>query len=92
MRRGKRRATMFEPALFDASGRRVTMQDLAGNARVDLRFGQDEDGDIYVLAKANGKIWKVTGARWLDDCDPTEHTSSSTRSSRECDRRCGGVL
>ena len=78
MRRGKRRATIFEPALFDASGRRVTMQDLAGNARVDLRFGQDDDGDIYVLAKANGKIWKVTGARWLDDCDPTEHTKQRT--------------
>ena len=69
MRRGKRRATMFEPVLLDEAGRRVTMQELAGDARVDLRFGQDDDGDIYVLAKANGKIWKITSARWLDGCD-----------------------
>ena len=36
--------------------------------RVDLRFGQDADGELYVLAKANGKIWKVTGARTFASC------------------------
>ena len=26
--------------------------------RVDLRFGPDDEGELYLLAKANGKIWK----------------------------------
>jgi hypothetical protein len=39
------------------------MQELAGDPRVDLRFGSDGIGELYVLSKANGKIWKVTGAR-----------------------------
>jgi hypothetical protein len=39
------------------------MQDLAGDERVDLRFGTDARGELYLIAKANGKIWKVTGTR-----------------------------
>ena len=31
--------------------------------RVDLRFGRDADGELYLLSKANGKIWKITGTR-----------------------------
>ncbi|MEV0387241.1 PQQ-dependent sugar dehydrogenase [Nonomuraea sp. NPDC050643] len=59
-----RRATMYKPRLVDATGRQVTMPDLAGSARVDLRFGQDNAGELYALSKANGKIWKVTKAEW----------------------------
>jgi hypothetical protein len=65
MRRGGKRATIHEFQLLDKAGRRVTMQDLAGDTRVDLRFGRDSAGELYVLAKANGKIWKVTGVRRL---------------------------
>jgi glucose/arabinose dehydrogenase len=65
MRRGKKLATIHEFSLLDGAGKRVTMADLAGDTRVDLRFGTDRAGELYVLSKANGKIWKVTGARWL---------------------------
>ncbi|MBB5082930.1 PQQ-dependent sugar dehydrogenase [Nonomuraea endophytica] len=65
MRRGKDRAVMYEPKLRDAAtGQLVTMKDLAGSNRVDLRFGRDGHCELYVLSKANGKIWKITGARW----------------------------
>ncbi|MCW2903751.1 MAG: hypothetical protein JWO67_6016 [Streptosporangiaceae bacterium] len=65
MRRGSgERATMYQLGLFDDTGRQVTMQDLAGGTRVDLRFGRDNAGELYILCKANGKVWKVTGARW----------------------------
>ena len=53
--------------LFNAAGTAVRMQDLSGPGsvgspeRVDLRFGTDRSGELYILAKANGKIWKVTG-------------------------------
>lgn len=64
MRRGaKRLATVYEFLLLDGTGRQVTMHDLAGDSRVDLRFGSDGAGELYILSKANGKIWKVTGAR-----------------------------
>jgi hypothetical protein len=42
---------------------RTTMQGLAGSNRVDMRFGVDRAGELYVMAKANGRIWKVTGVR-----------------------------
>ncbi len=64
MRRGgDHLATVHELMLFNDRGQQVTMQELAGDARVDLRFGADRHNELYVLAKANGKIWKVIGTR-----------------------------
>ncbi|MFS8478624.1 MAG: PQQ-dependent sugar dehydrogenase [Micromonosporaceae bacterium] len=70
MRRNKKRmAPIHQMMLFDTTGRHVTMQQLAGAGapgdpnRVDLRFGSDAAGELYLLAKANGKIWKVVGTR-----------------------------
>ncbi|MEW2383985.1 PQQ-dependent sugar dehydrogenase [Micromonospora sp. NPDC047707] len=69
MRRGEGLAPIHRLALFDAAGSPVRMQDLSGPGapgnpeRVDLRFGTDAAGELYVLAKANGKIWKVTDTR-----------------------------
>ncbi|MGP4094525.1 PQQ-dependent sugar dehydrogenase [Nonomuraea sp. KM90] len=64
MREDAGRATIYQPRLVDAAGQPVTMPDLAGSARVDLRFGQDRAGELYVLSKADGRIWKVTGAAY----------------------------
>jgi Glucose / Sorbosone dehydrogenase len=70
MRRGRAPATIHRLALFDAAtGNSVRMQELSGPGapgdpnRVDLRFGTDAQGELYILAKANGKIWKVVGTR-----------------------------
>ncbi|MBA2947762.1 PQQ-dependent sugar dehydrogenase [Streptomyces himalayensis] len=62
-------APLYELMVYDESGKRVTMQDLAGDDRVDLRFGRDAEGELYLLSKANGKIWKVTGTRTFASCD-----------------------
>ncbi|MFE7228173.1 PQQ-dependent sugar dehydrogenase [Nocardioides sp. NPDC057577] len=60
MRRGSsREATLHEMQLFDTSGKRLSMQDFVDDPRVDLRFGTDSRRNLYLLAKANGKIWKV---------------------------------
>jgi glucose/arabinose dehydrogenase len=41
-------------------GRVVTLRQLVGNlARVDLRFGEGEDGELYVLTKQDGVIRKL---------------------------------
>jgi hypothetical protein len=72
MRRGTDHlATIYELTLFDQGGTQVTLEDLAGNPdvelaghrKVDLRFGTDARGGLYLLSKANGKIWRVTGVR-----------------------------
>ena len=63
MRRGGPRAPLHRLQTFDTSGHRLTMQQFAGDKRVDLRFGRDRKGELYLLSKANGKIWKVVGTR-----------------------------
>ena len=71
MRRGKALATVRELTLFDETGAAITMRTVAGDPkvltagkpRVDLKFGIDGKGELYVLAKANGTIWKVTGTK-----------------------------
>jgi len=36
---------------------------IAGRGRVDLRFAEDNDGELYILTKSDGMIRKVVGAR-----------------------------
>jgi glucose/arabinose dehydrogenase len=62
MRRGGPLAPLHRLGLVDERNQPVTMQSLAGQARVDLRFGRDGRGELYVLSKANGKIWRMTAA------------------------------
>jgi hypothetical protein len=63
MVRGKPSAQIHELTLFDERGNEVTTPVLAGDRRVDLRFGRDGDNELYLLAKANGKVWKITGVK-----------------------------
>ncbi|MFD0537263.1 hypothetical protein ACFQY7_29470 [Actinomadura luteofluorescens] len=60
---GTNRAQIYDLAAYDTSGNPVTMRELAGDQRVDLRYGSDGKGEPYLLAKANGKIWKVVGTK-----------------------------
>jgi hypothetical protein len=56
-------ATVHEMQLYDTSGTRMRMTDFVDDKRVDLRFGTDADRNLYLLAKANGKVWKVVGTK-----------------------------
>lgn len=40
-------------------GQITDLMTLTGTTRVDLRFGKDAKGDIYILTKADGKIYKL---------------------------------
>jgi glucose/arabinose dehydrogenase len=79
MRNGRKPATLHRLNLFDATGTAVRMQDLSAPGapgdpnRVDLRFGTDRSGELYIVAKANAKIWKVTGVSTFAD-GPIGHT------------------
>ena len=35
------------------------MESITGSKRVDLRIGQDSEGEIYIFSKANGAVYKV---------------------------------
>jgi hypothetical protein len=76
MRRGGPRAPIHRLMVFDTTGKRVTMQELAGDKRVDLRFGRDSEGELFLISKANGKIWKVVGTRHFA-AGPVGHTRVS---------------
>ncbi|QBR92312.1 PQQ-dependent sugar dehydrogenase [Nocardioides euryhalodurans] len=52
-------ARIRELALYDTGGTRMRMTDFVDDGRVDLRFGTDSEDNLYLLAKANGMIWKV---------------------------------
>lgn len=75
MRQGRsREATVHEMQLFDTQGRRMRMQDFVDDPRVDLRFGTDAARNLYLLAKANGKVWKVVGVKnqpWPKEVEPS---------------------
>lgn len=56
---GDRPVTIHELTLKNNLGNTLTMRDFAGNDRADIRFGEDANGELYVLSKSNGKIWKI---------------------------------
>lgn len=40
-------------------GKLKTLKELCGNDRVDLHFGKDAAGEIYILTKPDGKVYKL---------------------------------
>jgi mono/diheme cytochrome c family protein len=43
-------------------GKVTTMIDLSGAQKVDMRFGRDHTGELYVMSKPDGKVYKVVSA------------------------------
>jgi len=41
----------------------ATLKQACGSDRVDLHFGRDMQGELYILTKADGKIYKINGAK-----------------------------
>lgn len=80
MRRGGPLAQIYQAQVY-FSGQRTTFQKLVGDQRVDLRFGQDGKGELYLIAKANGKIWKVTGTKRFAGCETGHTVVSATGAS-----------
>jgi len=57
-------ANVAHPALVHEwqvryKGEVKTLHDLCGNDRVDLRFGHDKNGEIYILTKSDGMIYRL---------------------------------
>jgi hypothetical protein len=41
------------------NGKRLTLRNLCGQNRVDLRFAQDEKGEMFIFTKPDGKIYQM---------------------------------
>ena len=44
------------------NGKQVNFKDVCGSDRVDLHFGRDSKGEIYLLTKPDGKVYKLVNA------------------------------
>ena len=44
------------------NGTPTTLKKLCGSDRVDLHFGKDSRGELYILTKADGKVYKLVSA------------------------------
>ena len=40
----------------------TTLAQLCGSSRVEIRFGMDSKGELYILTKADGKVYKLVRA------------------------------
>ena len=45
------------------NGKVTTTAELCGSSRVDLRFGKDARGEVYIFSKQDGKVWRLASAR-----------------------------
>ncbi|MFS4493420.1 PQQ-dependent sugar dehydrogenase [Maribacter sp. 2308TA10-17] len=57
---------VYEFDLLNQQGEKITLQNLVGN-RVDLRFGEDSSGELYIMTKTDGYIRKITGSKHLNN-------------------------
>ena len=44
------------------NGAGKTLKEACGNDRVDLHFGRDAKGELYILTKADGRMYKMVSA------------------------------
>jgi glucose/arabinose dehydrogenase/cytochrome c2 len=44
-------------------GRKKTLAELTGEDKVDVRFGRDYKGELYILTKPDGLVYRITGAK-----------------------------
>ena len=44
-------------------GKSETLKNLCGSDRIDLHFGIDSKGEMYILTKADGRIYQIIGAK-----------------------------
>ena len=40
-------------------GKEMSLQELVGNDRVDLKFGRDAANTLYIMSKTNGGVYRV---------------------------------
>ncbi len=49
-----------EARIYNADLEERTLVQMVGSSRVDLKFGYNSQGEVFVLSKANAKVYKMT--------------------------------
>ncbi len=62
IRQGKR--VPVQEWRISLNGTDTTLVKACESSRVDLHFGRDARGELYILTKADGKLYKLTGAEY----------------------------
>jgi glucose/arabinose dehydrogenase/mono/diheme cytochrome c family protein len=44
---------------LELNGKSTSLAEISGDERVDLRFGKDGSGELFIFTKSNGKVYKV---------------------------------
>ena len=44
------------------NGSTKSLKEICGNKRVDLHFGRDSDGELYIMTKTDGKLYKLVNS------------------------------
>jgi hypothetical protein len=60
IRQGKR--VPIQEWRITLNGTGTTLVEACGSSRVDLHFGRDAHGELYILTKADGRLYKLTDA------------------------------
>ncbi len=55
-------ATIYKMGL-ELNGAKTSLASIVQNERVDLRFGADSSGELLMITKSNGKVYKVVGCK-----------------------------
>jgi len=63
------------------------MAQISGRGRVDLRFAEDSEGELYILTKSDGMIRKVVGVR----ATTTQLPATTARTSTPADGATGEI-
>ncbi|MEI9921615.1 MAG: PQQ-dependent sugar dehydrogenase [Bacteroidota bacterium] len=45
------------------NGEKKTLRELTGEDKVDVRFGRDHSGELYILTKPDGKVYGIVGPK-----------------------------
>lgn len=61
-----KRAPIYKIGLI-LNGQETSLGEISENQRVDLRFGKDSTGELYIFTKSNGKVYKVIGCTTKSD-------------------------
>jgi mono/diheme cytochrome c family protein len=56
--------TTIKELHISINGKATSFGQMFDNKKVDIRFGRDHLGELWVSTKADGKIYKITGASW----------------------------
>ncbi len=60
MKQGKQAKVKEWKITIDGTAR--TLKEVCGSDRVDLHFGKDSRGELYLFTKADGKVYKLVRA------------------------------